>query len=118
MADALLWVGRVPAGTCGLGSDVGRGRDAARVALRVGRGQRAFGAGKDIEVLHFARSEEHTSELQSPMYLVCRLLLEKKKYNKEEDALHYLLRGGRFRSCRGAKTGGKSPAHQSTFTIT
>src|SRR5437879_13735174 len=27
----------------------------------------------------FARSEEHTSELQSPMYLVCRLLLEKKK---------------------------------------
>src|SRR5437879_10657115 len=27
------------------------------------------------------RSEEHTSELQSPMYLVCRLLLEKKKQN-------------------------------------
>src|SRR5437762_10969624 len=26
----------------------------------------------------FGRSEEHTSELQSPMYLVCRLLLEKK----------------------------------------
>src|SRR5437763_9563876 len=30
-----------------------------------------------------ARSEEHTSELQSPMYLVCRLLLEKKKKFKE-----------------------------------
>src|SRR5437879_9057005 len=32
---------------------------------------------------HFGsiRSEEHTSELQSPMYLVCRLLLEKKKIN-------------------------------------
>src|SRR5437763_8293057 len=28
---------------------------------------------------HLGRSEEHTSELQSPMYLVCRLLLEKKK---------------------------------------
>src|SRR5437763_14597406 len=28
------------------------------------------------------RSEEHTSELQSPMYLVCRLLLEKKKYTR------------------------------------
>src|SRR5437764_11752440 len=27
----------------------------------------------------YTRSEEHTSELQSPMYLVCRLLLEKKK---------------------------------------
>src|SRR5437764_10966009 len=30
-------------------------------------------------VAHEQRSEEHTSELQSPMYLVCRLLLEKKK---------------------------------------
>src|SRR5437879_7085108 len=29
--------------------------------------------------LRKVRSEEHTSELQSPMYLVCRLLLEKKK---------------------------------------
>src|SRR5258708_16268435 len=28
-----------------------------------------------------ARSEEHTSELQSPDHLVCRLLLEKKKYS-------------------------------------
>src|SRR5437879_6772848 len=27
----------------------------------------------------YFRSEEHTSELQSPMYLVCRLMLEKKK---------------------------------------
>src|SRR5205823_13848185 len=30
-----------------------------------------------------ARSEEHTSELQSLAYLVCRLLLEKKKNNKD-----------------------------------
>src|ERR1017187_10591076 len=30
------------------------------------------------------RSEEHTSELQSPMYLVCRLLLEKKKTKKPQ----------------------------------
>src|SRR2546429_8304479 len=29
------------------------------------------------------RSEEHTSELQSRLHLVCRLLLEKKKYRKE-----------------------------------
>src|SRR3712207_7418066 len=29
------------------------------------------------------RSEEHTSELQSRQYLVCRLLLEKKKINKQ-----------------------------------
>src|SRR3712207_8310934 len=31
---------------------------------------------------HVARSEEHTSELQSRQYLVCRLLLEKKKKTK------------------------------------
>src|SRR5207248_6648415 len=31
------------------------------------------------------RSEEHTSELQSPYDLVCRLLLEKKKRNKKND---------------------------------
>src|SRR3712207_7193447 len=29
------------------------------------------------------RSEEHTSELQSRQYLVCRLLLEKKKYKRQ-----------------------------------
>src|SRR5437762_3625932 len=29
-------------------------------------------------MIDLVRSEEHTSELQSPMYLVCRLLLEKK----------------------------------------
>src|SRR5437764_7840253 len=34
------------------------------------------------------RSEEHTSELQSPMYLVCRLLLEKKKKIKKQKHKH------------------------------
>src|SRR2546425_2051308 len=33
----------------------------------------------DRQPLHQPRSEEHTSELQSLAYLVCRLLLEKKK---------------------------------------
>src|SRR2546426_4808686 len=41
---------------------------------------------KKVRELHlrnlFARSEEHTSELQSPCNLVCRLLLEKKKKKK------------------------------------
>src|SRR3712207_7202921 len=38
------------------------------------------GADGDLrERWSFARSEEHTSELQSRQYLVCRLLLEKKK---------------------------------------
>src|SRR2546426_5605922 len=35
-----------------------------------------------------ARSEEHTSELQSPCNLVCRLLLEKKKKNKKRNDSH------------------------------
>src|SRR5699024_12031960 len=34
-----------------------------------------------LELAHQARSEEHTSELQSRFDLVCRLLLEKKKQN-------------------------------------
>src|SRR5437762_7979308 len=42
------------------------------------------------------RSEEHTSELQSPMYLVCRLLLEKKKTTV------YWARGSV--SCRSTRT--------------
>src|SRR2546426_8862164 len=36
------------------------------------------------------RSEEHTSELQSPCNLVCRLLLEKKKRNKSKVVPHYV----------------------------
>src|SRR5256885_8782096 len=40
----------------------------------------------------FDRSEEHTSELQSPCNLVCRLLLEKKKQSKVHDSMenHHL----------------------------
>src|SRR5260370_8990438 len=42
-----------------------------------------------------ARSEEHTSELQSHLNLVCRLLLEKKKYKdqrvKQYDVIHLSL---------------------------
>src|SRR5256885_8149438 len=36
-------------------------------------------ARRDSTLHYFLRSEEHTSELQSPCNLVCRLLLEKKK---------------------------------------
>src|SRR4051794_41238333 len=41
------------------------------------------------------RSEEHTSELQSPVHLVCRLLLEKKKEGDTSD---------RRRRCKGNQT--------------
>src|SRR2546425_9618049 len=44
---------------------------------KMGRGSLGSAAGVN-------RSEEHTSELQSLAYLVCRLLLEKKKKNKHD----------------------------------
>src|SRR3712207_8774105 len=63
-------------------ADVGRhllvahlARPGRGVAQRVGRRPRVPPA-DHVEV---ERSEEHTSELQSRQYLVCRLLLEKKK---------------------------------------
>src|SRR2546422_5757509 len=36
------------------------------------------------------RSEEHTSELQSRLHLVCRLLLEKKKNNKQKTCKYHI----------------------------
>src|SRR5258708_22160809 len=39
------------------------------------------------QVVAMVRSEEHTSELQSPDHLVCRLLLEKKKRLDEDPPL-------------------------------
>src|SRR2546422_4532767 len=45
-------------------------------------------SGRLLAYSHF-RSEEHTSELQSRLHLVCRLLLEKKK--KKKESLHALL---------------------------
>src|SRR5438094_6641616 len=40
-----------------------------------------------FEQRHGGRSEEHTSELQSPYDLVCRLLLEKKKKKKQSQKI-------------------------------
>src|SRR2546425_8742445 len=45
---------------------------------------RYFLAYTGLEVAGGVRSEEHTSELQSLAYLVCRLLLEKKKPNTRD----------------------------------
>src|SRR2546422_2016528 len=54
----------------------------AAAALAGGPGAR----GRDGEPVPLqARSEEHTSELQSRLHLVCRLLLEKKKKKEEID---------------------------------
>src|SRR3712207_8871993 len=47
---------------------------------RVERQEREHDAGDDDRRPEEGRSEEHTSELQSRQYLVCRLLLEKKNF--------------------------------------
>src|ERR1022692_2648649 len=58
-------------------------------AARVGRRCRRIGRHRAGRY----RSEEHTSELQSPCNLVCRLLLEKKKQTKAELACGLAPRG-------------------------
>src|SRR3712207_8719912 len=62
-----------PAAVDGRRADAPRGAGDAPVQGRPGPG-----AGRGADVAR-PRSEEHTSELQSRQYLVCRLLLEKKK---------------------------------------
>src|SRR2546425_8015662 len=82
----------LPAGAFGTGSE------AKLIAVSAGAGAKdgdsksrkcvngsasSPGAGLMAERFRRYRSEEHTSELQSLAYLVCRLLLEKKKNNKD-----------------------------------
>src|SRR2546426_4505090 len=79
-------------------------RRAHRLQRRERRPERADRPPRHVEVLHdqafvrrqggpnagcvgTERSEEHTSELQSPCNLVCRLLLEKKKKNNTRQNL-------------------------------
>src|SRR2546425_9408447 len=73
-ATRLLLRPRAPCGRDGRPEGLAGARP-RRLRCRSGwAGRRIVGAG---------RSEEHTSELQSLAYLVCRLLLEKKKNNRE-----------------------------------
>src|ERR1022692_2732329 len=59
------------------------------------------------------RSEEHTSELQSPCNLVCRLLLEKKITvngdTSKKDAMQQALEHANFKSPRGLFNYGNNP---------
>src|SRR2546422_5539631 len=81
LAPALARAGLVPAqgGTTSRSSTTTPGAESkivpgAGVGIKLVRG--------DVEFAAICRSEEHTSELQSRLHLVCRLLLEKK--NKTE----------------------------------
>src|SRR5258708_18109728 len=68
------------------GESVRRSSDALGLDRRIHL--RSVRAGKNI------RSEEHTSELQSPDHLVCRLLLEKKKQKNNTHNHNYQIEVG------------------------
>src|SRR5947208_12933644 len=78
VSDAMaktLWPGRDPIGQC-----VKVGADTLPCSYVVGVAENIkYQHLGDDPGLFYYRSEEHTSELQSPDHLVCRLLLEKKK---------------------------------------
>src|SRR5438105_11971087 len=63
------------------GQDCGSGCESENACGRHGLLQRMRG------LFRHKRSEEHTSELQSRVDLVCRLLLEKKKKNKKNEKM-------------------------------
>src|SRR3712207_7497781 len=70
-------------------------KDDRTLVVAAGAGVAHYGQGREPapldlgpEHLEELRSEEHTSELQSRQYLVCRLLLEKKKKTNFNKALH------------------------------
>src|SRR3712207_7197974 len=71
--------------------------DGARLELTYNHGVDSYDLGTGynhiavtVDDLDGKRSEEHTSELQSRQYLVCRLLLEKKKKIKTSPVSYYI----------------------------
>src|SRR5438034_8263290 len=83
--DILLAVDHIGHGGSALRSGHPDGANLLAGLLVIGSQHCATGSSRgcrDLRVTHHNRSEEHTSELQSHSDLVCRLLLEKKKYNQ------------------------------------
>src|SRR2546425_9407540 len=67
------------------------GRTLARVSSRPRQGSPPLRARTPLSEFRLPRSEEHTSELQSLAYLVCRLLLEKKNKQVRHTTTPYLM---------------------------
>src|SRR5438105_9589569 len=76
-----------------IGENLAAIRLQAEVGLQVGRKSDVDVAVQRAEGHGLLRSEEHTSELQSRVDLVCRLLLEKKKQKNRQE------RDSRLKSC-------------------
>src|SRR3712207_3619303 len=81
-SDPRLERGDVDRAHLGVALEVLEGVHDDRLALD---GEELLGLGR---IPHAGRSEEHTSELQSRQYLVCRLLLEKKKTRRRRLVPH------------------------------
>src|SRR2546430_12186578 len=75
---------RWPCAPCGE-----RGREDLRRIRASARASKARRRDRSCGPICAARSEEHTSELQSQSNLVCRLLLEKKKKKKQIQDIRY-----------------------------
>src|SRR5207248_8977593 len=98
-----LWTGRIEGSRTGAGEHragwivqtrLCRQPDARVVGSRRDGTRRGQGTGA-ARHCRKTRSEEHTSELQSPYDLVCRLLLEKKKKNKNRyETINNIIRMG------------------------
>src|SRR5258707_5415159 len=82
-----LMIRRPPRSTLFPYTTLFRSRGAAAAGFREDRPHRRDLRGEPL----VRRSEEHTSELQSRQYLVCRLLLEKKKNVDPPDASHHQI---------------------------
>src|SRR5438876_3908972 len=88
--DALpIWIAtaRAPINQC---LQISRVCHFIRIEIGVCPGPPGPKLGRGIRLFRY-RSEEHTSELQSPVHLVCRLLLEKKNNNILLNALRFRL---------------------------
>src|SRR2546429_3999323 len=77
-----LMIRRPPRSTLFPYTTLFRSARSAHHGVRQERRHLVFGAGRQRGRQAHGRSEEHTSELQSRLHLVCRLLLEKKKKHK------------------------------------
>src|SRR5256885_11589827 len=79
MPGGLVLVDKVPQAHKVALVDIAEGGEVRRYNVVIGYALQAIAAGSWVHerLLRMPRSEEHTSELQSPCNLVCRLLLEK-----------------------------------------
>src|SRR5258708_13843857 len=85
----------LPIYACALVPVVEAGLPVARLTLSPATPRRSPLAQRALDLL---RSEEHTSELQSPDHLVCRLLLEKKKRSLPDSTTNPFLLARRVKT--------------------